>query len=277
MKAQLLVGLVAFAGLASAAIAGDMSQVNGLAVTTRVFNDFGTSDLKVDGVARAQTSETYARAGLGDYRVQETFAAGTVGNYANKHMAYLSNDGGNSALGLHSSQSWKLEFNINITAPNGAPRKEGVVQIENPRPALGYTDEGRILVTSDGEVAVFGGVMPFTGFGNNVYTRNTTAHVSFEFFAPGAVDAVLGGYRLIFTDAVTGIHDSGIKLWGNAEPDGTTGFNEGARIGFAVQNQRNPFIDDSSDFLFSNITVVPAPGSIAVMGLMGLAATRRRR
>jgi len=276
MKAQLLVGLVAFAGMASAAIAGDMSQVNGLAVTTRVFNDFGTSALAIDGTARAQTSETFARAGLGDYRVHEDFAAGTVGNFANKHMAYLSNDGGNSAMGLHSSQSWKLEFDINITAPNGAPRKEGVIQIENPRPALGYTDEGHILVASDGEVAVFGGVMPFTGFGGGTYTLNTTAHVSFEFFAPGAVDALLGGYRLIFTDAVTGVHDSGIKLWGT-EPDGTVGFNEDTRIAFAVQNQRNPFINDSSDFLFSNITVVPAPGSIAVMGLMGLAATRRRR
>ncbi len=277
MKAQLLVGFVAFAGLASAAIAGDMSQVNGLAVTTRLWNDFGTSSLSVDGSARGQTTENFARAGMGDFRVHEEFAAGTVGNYANKHIAYLSNDGGNSAMGLHASQSWKLEFNINITAPNGAPRKEGVIQIENPRPSLGYTDEGRILVASDGEVAVFGGVMPFTGFGNSTYTRGTTAHVSFEFYAPGTVDAVLGGYRLIFTDAVTGVHDSGIKLWGASEPDGTTGFNEGTKVGFVVQNQRNPFINDSSDFLFSNITIVPAPGSIAVMGLMGLAATRRRR
>ena len=276
MKAQLLVGLAAFTALAGVAMADDISQANGLAVTTRLWNDFGTSNLTVDGTGRAQVREDYAKSGL-DWHVNEKFAAGTVGNYANKHIAYLSKDGGATAMGLHASQSWVLDLDIKISAPNGAPRKEGAIQIENPRPGLGYTDEGRILVASDGEVAVFGGVMPFTGFGNNVYTRNTTAHLRFEFYAPGAVDAVLGGYRLIFTDAVTGVHDSGIKLWGASEPDGTTGFNEGTRLGLVVQNQRNPFINDESDFMFSNVTVVPAPGTIGLMGLIGLAASRRRR
>jgi len=277
MKAQLLVGLAAFASLAGVAVAGDdINTANGLAVTTRLWNDFGTSILNVDGTPRLQTTENYAKAGYGSWNVNEKFDAGTVGNYANKHIAYLSNNGGTSAMGLHSSQSWKIDLDIKISAPNGAPRKEGAIQIDNPRPGLGYTDEGRILVASDGEVAVFGGVMPFTGFGN-VYTRNTTAHISFEFYAPGTVDAVLGAYRLIFTDAVTGVHDSGIKLWGASEPDGTKGFNEDTRLALVVQNQRNPFISDESDFMFSNITLVPAPGSLALMGFMGLAASRRRR
>ncbi|QOJ00677.1 MAG: hypothetical protein HRU70_09305 [Phycisphaeraceae bacterium] len=246
---------------AGSVLAGDISQVNSGVLDLRRFNDFPTSEL------------TVVNDGLNEISFRETFAAGTVGNFANKHLAYLSTDGSN-AFGMSRSQSWMLMMDIRIDAPAGSPRKEGAIQIENPRPGLGYTDEGRILVASDGEVAVFGGVMPFTGLGN-VYTLGTTAHMIFEFFAPGEVDAK-GAYRLTFIDAVTGAHSSGLKIWGD-ETDGTAGFNEGTRIALVAQNQRNPVIDDSSFIQYSNISIVPAPGALGLIGLMGLAAARRRR
>lgn len=267
--------LAAVGGLAASAVAQDISRFNGFQVNTRVFNDFAGTSLSINGTPEANpgTPSVFGFAG-NSMRFTEQFQQFQQGSFANKHVAYLSSDGGNTAMGLSHVQSWSLELDISITAPAGAPRKEAGIRVENPRPGLGYTDEGLILVASDGEVAVFGGVMPFTGLGS-VYTLGTTAHLKFEFFAPGEVDA-RGAYRLTFTDAVTGMHDSGLKIWGS-EADGTMGFNNGTRLALIAQNQRNPLIADSSDINYSNISVVPAPGSLAVVGLAALAGRRRRR
>jgi hypothetical protein len=281
MKTRFVVGIGALALFAGAAVAGDITTVNGVNVQNRVWNDFPTSNLTPNMAFPANVGW------------DEQFPAGTVGNFANKHLAYLSNDGGASAYQHWVGQGFTMSFTARIAEPTGAgvPRKEGMLQIENPRPALGFTDEGHVLLGSEGEVAIFGGVMPFFSCrvpgsagvgavgvtGADWYTPGTVATVSFTYYAPGEVDAVLGGYRLDFTDAVTGFHSSGVKLWGNAEPDGTVGFNTGTKFAFQAQNQRNPLINDVADTDYGNISIVPAPGVLAALGLAGLAAGRRRR
>jgi len=263
-------------GAAASVFADDISAANGLQVHARVFNDFPTSTLTIDGVDRP-LPEVFARPGLGTYHVNEQFPLGVMGSFANKHEAYLSTDGGATALSLYTFQSWQMDFDIKLTAPAGAPRKEAGLFIANPRPSLGYTDEGLVMVASDGEVAVFGAVMPFSGLGGGTYTLGETAHVTFRYFAPGEVDPLLGAYQLIFSDPVAGVKDTGVKLWGAAEPDGTVGFNNGTKIAFHAQNQRNPLIADEADHVYSNIVIVPAPGAMALIGLGGLVAGRRRR
>jgi hypothetical protein len=253
---------IALAAVAGSAVATDFSTINSFKSEERIFNDFPTSSLVS---TNAFPSLVY----------DEDFAAGTIGNFANKHVGYLSNDGGATRFQNNYWQSWALDFTVKIEAPAGQPRKEAGIEVRNPRPRLGYTDEGQVLIASDGEVAVFGGVMPFTGLGN-VYTLGTTASVKFEYFAPGTVDAVVGAYRLTFTDAVTGVHSSGLKLWG-LESDGLYGFNDGAEFGLKAQNTRNPFIDDSSTITYGGVTVIPAPGTLALLGIAGVAAGRRRR
>jgi hypothetical protein len=259
-----LSGVAAIAIFAGAAFASDISTVNSWKVEERIFDDFPTSTLVTTNNFPSQL------------RFEDSFPEGTVGGFANKHVGWLSDDNGTTRFQNNYAQSWVMEFNVSITAPAGQPRKEAGIEVRNPRPRLGYTDEGQVLIASDGEVAVFGGVMPFTGFGGNTYTLGTTAHVRFEYFAPGSVDPVKGAYQLIFTDAVTGVHDSGIKLWGD-ESDGLYGFNYGAEFGLKAQNQRNPRIDDVSDINYTNFSVIPSPGSLALLGLGALAAGRRRR
>ena len=146
-----------------------------------------------------------------------------------------------------------------------------------PRPGLGFTDHGMVLIGSDGEVAVFGAAMPFSGLGATAYTLGTTAAVTFNYFAPGVHDPTKGAYQLIFNDAVTGVHDSGVKLWGD-EIDGIVGLTN-ANIGLRLQNQRNPVINDVGDVLYSNVVItaaVPEPASLAMLSLAGLLVFRRR-
>jgi len=263
-------GVLALAVSAGSAFAADISLVNGTVMQNRVWNDFASSTLVSTNNYPAQVSW------------DESFPAGTTGNFANKHLAYLSTDGGATPLGLNVGQSWTLTTNIQISAPNASPRKEGALQIENPRPGLGYTDEGHVLVASDGEVAIFGGVMPFytSNFtGGPWYSLNSISTLTLEYFAPGSnpMDPILGGLRVSMNDPVHGFHQSPILTWGSMEPDGTKGFNTGTKIAFQAQNQRNPFIDDHSFISYTGTTIVPAPGALALMGLAGLAAARRRR
>lgn len=264
-KSVMGVALVALMASAGGAMAIDMSSVNGFQYQ-KLWNDFPT----------ATSTVTNAFPSFG---VREDFAAGTVGGFANKHVGWLSNDGGVTALTNNYHQSWTLSFSVRIDTAFGigAPRREAGIEVHNPRNPVfgGWTDEGQVLIASDGEVAVFGAAMPFTGLGN-VYTLGTTAGVVFEYFAPGAVDPVKGAYRLTFSDAVTGVHSSGLKIWGN-EGDALYGINYGAKIGLKAQNQRNPFIDDFSDIQYSNVSVVPAPAALGLLGLAGLVAGRRRR
>jgi hypothetical protein len=264
-----MIGFAAFALVCAAgnALATDISTVNSFKAETRLWNDFPTSSLT--------TTNSFP-----NVEFNETFPQGAVGNYANKHIAWLSNDSGASHFQNNYFQSWSMQFDVTINTAfgQGQPRKEAGIQVNNPRnPSIGgWTDEGQVLIASDGEVAVFGGAMPFTGFGNNTYTLGTTAHVTFSYFAPGAVDPIKGAYRLIFSDVVTGIHDSGLKIWGD-ESDFLYGLNNGCELGFKAQNQRNPFIEDNSDIAYGNFSIVPAPASIALVGLAGLTAGRRRR
>lgn len=266
------VSLVALAALAGVAQAQDISAVNGYRSDARIFNDFAASSLTINGVNRpVQDSQPLA---YGPVHFVENFAQGEPGNFANKHVAWLSYDGGATRAVTNSQQSFSIDFDVRITAPGGSPRKEAGMEVHQPRDNGAWTDEGQLLIASDGEVAVFGGSMPFTGLGN-VYTLNTTAHVKWEYFAPGVQDPTKGAYRLTFTDAVTGVHSSGIKIWG-AEFDGVAGHTN-AFFGFKSQNQRNPFLADSSDMLYSNVSIIPAPAALGLIGLAGLAGTRRRR
>lgn len=256
-------------GLAASVFAGDISQVNGVFMQNRVFNDFPSSTL-------VPTAAYPASVGW-----HEEFPAGTTGNFANKHLAYLSTDNGASAFGLDGNQGWTLSTSIRMNAPNAAPRKEGALQIENPRYNNNppFVDEGHVLVATDGEVAIFGGAMPFytSNFtGGPWYTLGATSRLTFQYFAPGVMDPVKGAIQVSMNDPILGFHQSPVLVWGN-EADGTVGFNTGTKIAFQAQNQRNPFINDFSDIFYGDTSIVPAPGALALMGLAGLAASRRRR
>jgi MYXO-CTERM domain-containing protein len=283
-KASFGAALSVLAAFAGSAAAQDISTVNGYNVHLRNWNDFPGSTLNWGSAASASipapVPATAALPGFGGgLRFQETFPTGTPGNFANQHYGLFSNDGGATPFGLNNHQSFTVNTDITITTPAGGPRKEGGLKFYNDR-GNGFIDEGEVLVASEnGEVAVFGAAMNFTGFGVGAYTPGTTAHLSFQYIAPG-INSFYAAYRVVFTDAVTGVHDSGIVDFDHGaavDPNApANGFNSGSKLGFLDQNQRNPF-GDSVDVIYGNPSVVPTPGALALLGLAGFSFSRRRR
>ena len=288
MKKSAVVLVVALA--AGSSFAADISQVNGFRLEGRNFGDFNNISTVNYGPAAGPLSaappigftafQGPVAAGM---RISEGFPAGQGGG--SNHVAYLTDDSGASRFGLHgggegasnAGQSFNITTTILMQGGQMAPRKEGGLRIFNPRPVLGFVDAGLVLVASDGEVAVFGAAMPFHGFGPNVYTYGTTATISFDYFAPGTADPVNGAYRLRFTDAVNGLFDTGMKFWGAPEADNIKGFNNGTEIGLQFQGFNNLVLPDALDITYGGVTVIPAPSALALLGLGGLVATRRRR
>lgn len=260
--------LVGFAGLAAAQI----NTINSYKVETRNFNDLPTSTLNV--------TNSYS-----NVRFEESFPFPTAGGFANRHFAHFSNDGGVSKYQFNGTDSFEISFNVRLNAgytdtdPTGgyAARKEAGLYVFNNAfdNAPPYIDEGRFGLFNEGEVATFGGLMPFTGFGLK-YTQNTVAKMTLRYWD----DSFTGGaarLQVIFEDAVNGVFDSGVK---DFDPGfASSGFRAGTTFAFLAQNSRNPLVNDFADTEYNNlsITLIPAPGAAALLGLAGLAVGRRRR
>lgn len=243
-----LVAVTALAGSAAAQFGG----INSLHVEERIFNDFPSSQLSITGNYQD------------GIRFREDFPQFTPGNFANKHWGTFATDGTDYLF--QDESSFQICFDITMNAVDGRPRKEGGLFLRNPH-RDGWTAEGALLVASDGEVAVFGAGLPFFTFGNNAYTLGTTARVIFNYYGTEvgtpAIEVIFNGVS------------SGVLKFGDL--GNFNGFNDGTRISLNAQNQRNPLIDDFSDIYYQNIKVIPAPGAIALAGLIAASGLRRRR
>jgi len=270
---------------AGSAMAQDISTLNGYNVQLREFNDFPTSILNWGHagapVTPAPVPAHVPLAGFGaGVEFSEQFPQGTQGGFANKHQALFSNDGGVTPFGLDQHQSFSVSTDVRLSSPAGSPRKEGGLKFYNDRGG-GFIDEGEILVAGDnGEVAGFGANLSFFSFGPGAYTPGQTARMTFNYFGPG-VNSFYASYQVIFTDPVTGVHDTGIRDFDHAGAVDPTnpanGFNNGSKLGWLDQNQRSPVINDFVDAVYGNVSVIPAPGAAALIGLAGLVSRRRRR
>ncbi len=278
------IALLSFAGVAAAQI----SSINGFHVITRNFNDFPGSTLTVNGIAApAGANGNVAINGLGaGLHYSEQFSRGEPGNFANRHLGHFSADGGVTNYAFQNNQSFRLDTTISITAgSNGPAAKEGGITVFNNRTVfengqnVTFTDEGFMLVKTNGgvngggEVALFGGALPFFSF-NSVgvdYAPGTTASIAFTYFAPGELGAA-AAYEASFNGISTGI-----KFFDNNSDVSGNGLGNGSLIGLRAQNSRLPTIADFADTDYGNISIIPGPGAAGLLGLAGLVALRRRR
>lgn len=291
---KMLLGVCAIAAFAGSALA-QVSSVNALNFNT--YENFRNpaslipSTLTLNGGPAAPFvyNGSQPAALAGNHNVREVYAPTTPG-FANRHMLWFSNDNGNTAYQLQAGESFRVRACFTTTTNHltgiGAPfNSETGLWIHAPRVSdtgVNFIDEGGLWLISNGTSFTGGIAQPFHLFGEGgfsnpssppIYGINEVVEIEYIYHAPGALGP---GSRAAYEASVFNVtrnifNQSGVKLFDAPLTAGTT-------IGFRAQNQVQPNImTDTNHNIFNVSIAVPAPGSLALLGLGGLVATRRRR
>lgn len=248
---------------AGAAVSAN-AAIDGANVHTRLWNDAPNSTLTV-------TNNYPSSIAITDHNVTNG-----VGYYANRHNFRLSTGGVDATFANGMSFAYSADVRL-----DGPGYSEGGLSV-SPWWSQQY-DGTFMLKTAGGEIAVFGGRLPFYSFtaaSGLHYTAGTTVHcgITYNAHSLSALDPATIEYS--YTDG-SGTYSSGPLAFdeGNpAEGYGSWGMLNNAMVGGYYQPYVDNFVPDaSSGATFSNISFVPAPGAMALIGLAGLAAGRRRR
>lgn len=291
MKAFL--GVCAVAACAGSALA-NISSINGLNFNT--YECFRNpmaviqSSLTLDGGAPAPVAFNGSQAAsLANHTVRETYAPLTAG-FANRHMLWASDDGGATAYQLQAGESFRISACFRTTTNHltgvGAPtNSETGIWIHAPRVSdtgQPYIDEGGVWLISNGTAFSGGITQDFYLYGeggfNNpsappIYVAGDLVQVEYIYHAPGDLGPGSGAkYEASVYNITQNIFaQSGVRNVNVPLTPGTT-------LGFRFQNQVQPNIMTDTSHEVCNISIgIPAPGAMALLGLGGLVATRRRR
>jgi MYXO-CTERM domain-containing protein len=249
--------LVAAAGSASAAI-------NGVKVINRLFNDFPDSTLVT--VNNYPTTVSWSESNFDPF--------GDGGNFANRHTAYFSEDGGATSKDFNYTDGFDAQFTLQLDSANVNGREAG---FHSDLFGLGFFG-----LLPNGHIAAFGSILPFWDPGV-VYTPGPSTTVTLRMVhTPGSGDGVgapaIASTIQYYADFGSGPITSGPLTMGGLEggvPSAFPWF-----VGFGTQNVGGN--DTPTSAIFTNISIVPVapvptPGAAAVMGLAGLVGLRRRR
>jgi hypothetical protein len=164
LSALWLVALVALVGVSSTPAAATPAP-NGAAVKTRIFNDCPTSVLTVTNSYPASV------------KIDDTVL--DCGGFANLHNWRFSEDGGATAAVFNNDANFRYGCDLVMS---GTSEGEGGLQVA---PWWSQDVDGRFNVrTTDGEIACFGGRLPFYSFtGSHAinYVKGTTIHLEIEY------------------------------------------------------------------------------------------------
>jgi hypothetical protein len=215
----------ALALLAVSFATGDATNtpdVNSAVIQTRIFNDCPTSVLT--------TINSYP----GDISIDDQVL--DCGGFANLHNWRFSSDGATPAVFNNNSV---FKFSANLTL-SGTAEGEGGLQIS---PWWSQNVDGRFNVrTTDGEIACFGGRLPFysfTGAQGVTYTKGTTIRLTITYLPNGlsmASPATIE-YELLYNNT---LYTSGPLPFDEGNPNedppyGLWGMLNDARVGGHVQ------------------------------------------
>ena len=259
---------VALQGVAFASPAVDSAIIN-----ERIWNDCPTSTLT--------TTNNYPTQVSIDDRVLDS------GGFSNLHNFRLSEDGGVSAAVFMNDHAF--EFSANVTMTGTADGEIGL----NVSPWWSQDVDGRVNVrTTDGEIACFGGRLPFysfTGSQGLTYTKGNTIRLG-VIYNPHSLTAADPATIEYQVTTLSGDYTSGPLPFdqgnpGEDPPYGLWGMLNDARVGgfcSAFLEAGNPDAWVRADFTnmtYSGDSVSPAIPEPAGLGLIGLAMIgfRRRR
>ncbi|HPO92843.1 MAG TPA: PEP-CTERM sorting domain-containing protein [Phycisphaerales bacterium] len=306
--ARFVLALAATAGAASSAIAA-IGDINGLRIRTNNFYDhtnaFDQFYIHNGGpgvpFAPVQNGVISASGLSGTHTITEKYPAaddGAGGNFANRHLAFLSSDGGMTDYDFDGTESFFFcarvtmrTFGVNW-APGESRNIEAGFMLTIPHDGGAWTNEGLVLAGSNGTSfandGFTGGVFSLFGEGNGTgiplitgapdpgnpnYTMGG-ADISFAYISPA------DGGGTSYTQVTVRDLNSGVQKIFSWLPLSNSAFAlvPGSHLGFWVQDAKQQFIIGSEyETTFSNIKIIPAPGSVALLGLGALVVGRRRR
>ncbi len=261
-----VIAFIAIVGAAGTALAGNVANINGIVDGSRTFNDFPNSNLSV--VNNYPSSVLISESNFG------------IGNFANRHIMWFSDDAGSSRVDFDYADAFDLCITMDLDSENVEGREAGF-----QADLFGF---GFFGVLPNGEIAAFGSILPFQSFG---VVANPTDPLHLRMIhRPGDGDGTIEGVGSTpstieyLYDNGGGWISSGQIAFGNGEggiPDSfafNLGFGIQARGTHGTLGGKDEVPATPYSVLFSNIrTEVPAPGTVGVLGLAGLVGLRRRR
>lgn len=258
MKASLAGGwAAALATAAFAASAFASPAIDSAVINERVFNDVPTSTF----------TSTNLYPGTVSLKDEGLDAAS---GFANRHNFRLSDNGGVSGAVFLNGDSFSFSADVTL---NGTANMEGGLNLS---PWWSQNVDGMFnMRTSDGEVAVFGGRLPFysfTGSHGVTYTKGDTVRLGMTYSANGLSMADPATIEYTYDDGVT-VYSSGLLAFdeGNPAEDppyGLWGMLNDARVGGYTQILNDAGTPGNwGEAVFENMSYVPEPTSIALLGL----------
>jgi hypothetical protein len=251
-----VIAVGAVCSILSAPVLAAVTDVNGVKVEERFFNDFPSTLLV--------TTDNYPT----QVRFQEGNFTGA--GFANRHLATFSNDGGATERSYQSADNFGVFMDVTLSSSSADAEAGFIIRSPIPPPIDGRLD-AQFIVKSSGEVAAFGAEFPFYSFGFS-YLPGTQAtlgmiyhsgdHTIQYYFDPDA-----GGAAPMQASPFLSFDDGG-------DFNGI-GIYDDTWVG--VYGQTHPTADfGSSDINFENFRT-PEPASLALLSLGAVFAMRRRR
>jgi hypothetical protein len=256
MKGTKLIVLASVILLVGSAVASP--AINAAVVNTRVFNDAPGSTVT--------TSNLYPSS----IWVQDAGLYNAAGGFANRHNFRLSDDGGIGEAVFLNNDGFALSADVKLS---GTATEEGGLNVS---PWWSHEVDGTFMINGgSGEVAIFGGRLPFYSFTSNYglhYAMGSTVRLGVAYSPEELNSGHPGIIRYSYTAGGTTYRSPWIAFdMGNPAEDppyGLWGILNDARVGGYFQAQvshDNP--DNMGRIDWSNISYVPEPASLLLVAL----------
>lgn len=222
----------------------------------RLFNDFAGSNLTF-------TSDY----GAGLVEIAENNYGS--GGFANRHVAWFAN-GGNK-VDIDYGDGFTIATTMQVLQTGTVGNIEAGIQAD----LFGFGFFGAL--TANGEIAAFGSTHPFHSFGTGLYNLGDDLMLEMVYTPGGGeFDPVQSTMEYRYNNLTTGSGwvSSGQIAFTNLEGGIPSAFTQFYGVGAQI-NQ--PGTDADIGIRFTETSMVPSPGTAALIGLGGLVASRRRR